>query len=100
MLPRPPPPPRFVHSHPSIKLKVLKRLSVQILEGLEYLHTHTPPIIHRDVKCENILYDWSSGDVRIGDLGLAMQLVDRATSDGACPPARVSGNWWGRWGIP
>lgn len=71
-----------MHTHPHIKLKVLKRLSVQILEGLEYLHTRRPPIIHRDIKCENILYDCSSGNVKIGDLGLAMQLVDRGASEG------------------
>ena len=76
---------RFVRSHPSIKLKVLKRLAVQILRGLHYLHTLHPPIIHRDVKCENILYDACSGEVKIGDLGLAMQLVEAV--DGASTPA-------------
>jgi WNK lysine deficient protein kinase len=65
---------RFVRSHPRIKLKVLKRLGIQILTGLEYLHNLSPPIIHRDVKCENILYDACSGDLKIGDLGMAMQL--------------------------
>lgn len=69
---------RFVKGHHNIKLKVLKRLAAQILGGLDYLHTLRPPIIHRDVKCENVLYDACAGEVKIGDLGLAMQLVPQA----------------------
>ena len=29
------------------------------------------PIIHRDIKCENIFINSNSGEIRIGDLGLA-----------------------------
>jgi serine/threonine protein kinase len=36
-----------------------------------YLHNHNPPIIHRDLKCDNILINGNSGEVKIGDLGLA-----------------------------
>eukprot|EP00976_Prorocentrum_cordatum_P049103 991299-Prorocentrum_minimum.AAC.4 len=42
-----------------------------ILKGLEYLHTHNPPIIHRDLKCDNIFINGHSGEVKIADLGLA-----------------------------
>uniref|UniRef100_A0A8C6SXJ7 Protein kinase domain-containing protein n=1 Tax=Neogobius melanostomus TaxID=47308 RepID=A0A8C6SXJ7_9GOBI len=37
-----------------MKLKLLQRWSRQILKGLHFLHTRTPPIIHRDLKCDNI----------------------------------------------
>jgi WNK lysine deficient protein kinase len=37
----------------AIKLKVIKKWCRQILNGLDYLHSHTPPIIHRDLKCDN-----------------------------------------------
>ncbi|KAJ3331303.1 hypothetical protein HDU76_003532 [Blyttiomyces sp. JEL0837] len=43
----------------------------QILKGLSYLHSHSPPIIHRDIKCENIFINGSNGEVKIGDLGTA-----------------------------
>eukprot|EP00198_Chlamydomonas_reinhardtii_P002274 XP_001691610.1 WNK protein kinase [Chlamydomonas reinhardtii] len=50
---------------------VLKRWSHQILEGLLYLHGHVPPIVHRDLKCDNIFVNSATGEVKIGDLGLA-----------------------------
>ena len=46
-------------------------LALQILQGLVYLHGHNPPIIHRDLKCDNIFVNGASGVVKIGDLGLA-----------------------------
>ncbi|NXR64356.1 WNK4 kinase, partial [Rhadina sibilatrix] len=54
-----------------MKLKVLQRWSQQILKGLHFLHTRSPPIIHRDLKCDNIFITGPTGSVKIGDLGLA-----------------------------
>eukprot|EP00479_Gromia_sphaerica_P013892 TRINITY_DN7996_c0_g1_i1.p1 TRINITY_DN7996_c0_g1~~TRINITY_DN7996_c0_g1_i1.p1 ORF type:complete len:236 (+),score=36.22 TRINITY_DN7996_c0_g1_i1:258-965(+) len=56
-----------------IKLKVIKKWCRQILLGLNYLHTRNPPVIHRDLKCDNIFINGSTGDIRIGDLGLSTQ---------------------------
>lgn len=41
------------------------------MEGLSYLHSHNPPVIHRDLKCDNIFVNGNQGEVKIGDLGLA-----------------------------
>ena len=49
----------------------MKKWSRQILEGLLYLHSHNPPVIHRDLKCDNIFVNGNQGEVKIGDLGLA-----------------------------
>ena len=57
--------------------EVMKRWAWQILCGLVYLHGHTPPIIHRDLKCDNIFINGSDGVVKIGDLGLATMLRAR-----------------------
>ena len=54
-----------------INLKVLKNWCRQILKGLYFLHTRTPPVIHRDLKCDNIFITGTTGSVKIGDLGLA-----------------------------
>ncbi|KAF8981122.1 ATP binding, partial [Entomortierella lignicola] len=55
--------------HPN--LKVVKRWCRQILKGLIYLHSYDPPIIHRDIKCDNIFINGAHGEVKIGDMGTA-----------------------------
>lgn len=54
-----------------INIKVLKSWCRQILKGLLFLHTRNPPVIHRDLKCDNIFITGTTGSVKIGDLGLA-----------------------------
>ena len=53
--------------------KLIKKWGRQILEGLKYLHTLDPPIIHRDIKNENIFVNSSQGEIKIGDLGIAKE---------------------------
>nr|XP_046199186.1 serine/threonine-protein kinase WNK2-like isoform X3 [Oncorhynchus gorbuscha] len=54
-----------------MKPKVLRSWCRQILKGLHFLHTRATPIIHRDLKCDNIFITGPTGSVKIGDLGLA-----------------------------
>jgi len=61
----------FVTKVQVIRWKIAKRWAFQILKGLEYLHSQNPPVIHRDLKCDNIFINGTSGDLRIGDLGLS-----------------------------
>ncbi|KAA8529920.1 hypothetical protein F0562_034476 [Nyssa sinensis] len=62
---------QYRKKHKCVDLKAIKNWARQILQGLEYLHSHNPPIIHRDLKCDNILVNGNHGEVKIGDLGLA-----------------------------
>jgi WNK lysine deficient protein kinase len=63
---------QYRRKYSKLNLKAIKRWSRQILEGLAYLHEeHDPPIIHRDLKCDNIFINGHIGEVKIGDLGLA-----------------------------
>lgn len=57
-----------------VSLGAIKNWSRQILEGLDYLHAHDPPVIHRDLKCDNIFVNGHLGQLKIGDLGLATVL--------------------------
>ncbi|KAJ0264726.1 Serine/threonine-protein kinase WNK2 [Hirschfeldia incana] len=57
--------------HRRVNLKAVKQWCKQILKGLLYLHSRSPPIIHRDLKCDNIFINGNQGEVKIGDLGLA-----------------------------
>ncbi|XP_044188081.1 serine/threonine-protein kinase WNK4-like isoform X2 [Thunnus albacares] len=54
-----------------MKPKLLQRWSFQILKGLQFLHSRCPPILHRDLKCDNIFITGPTASVKIGDLGLA-----------------------------
>lgn len=62
---------RYRMKHKRVELKAIKNWGQQILRGIEYLHSHDPPIIHRDLKCDNIFVNGYDGQVKIGDLGLA-----------------------------
>ncbi|XP_077221916.1 putative serine/threonine-protein kinase WNK5 isoform X2 [Tasmannia lanceolata] len=54
-----------------VDIRAIKNWARQILHGLVYLHGHDPPVIHRDLKCDNIFVNGHLGQVKIGDLGLA-----------------------------
>lgn len=58
--------------HKNVDMKAVKNWARQILRGLAYLHSHNPPVIHRDLKCDNIFINGNHGEVKIGDLGLAI----------------------------
>ncbi|CAH9146092.1 unnamed protein product [Cuscuta epithymum] len=62
---------QYRKKHKKVEVRAMKNWSRQILEGLSYLHSHDPPIIHRDLKCDNIFVNGNQGEVKIGDLGLA-----------------------------
>lgn len=62
---------RYRNKHKSVDMKAIKNWARQILRGLDYLHSQNPPVIHRDLKCDNIFVNGNHGEVKIGDLGLA-----------------------------
>uniref|UniRef100_A0A0G4I0E9 Protein kinase domain-containing protein n=1 Tax=Chromera velia CCMP2878 TaxID=1169474 RepID=A0A0G4I0E9_9ALVE len=64
-----------------LKVKVVKDWCKQILEGLVHLHSMEPsPIIHRDLKCDNIFINGHVGELLIGDLGLSTYQRSTAAS--------------------
>ncbi|KAK1285712.1 putative serine/threonine-protein kinase WNK4 [Acorus calamus] len=62
---------QYRKKHKNVDMKAVKSWARQILRGLQYLHGHDPPILHRDLKCDNIFVNGNHGEVKIGDLGLA-----------------------------
>lgn len=53
-----------------IKEKKVKKYFKQICIAVRYCHSHDPPIVHRDLKLENILVD-DSDNIKIIDFGFA-----------------------------
>ncbi|KAK9070747.1 hypothetical protein SSX86_011149 [Deinandra increscens subsp. villosa] len=62
---------QYRQKHRRVNIRAIKHWCRQILKGLLYLHSHDPPVIHRDLKCDNIFVNGNQGEVKIGDLGLA-----------------------------
>lgn len=54
-----------------MKLKVIRRWCYNLLDAITYLHYQQPPVMHRDIKCDNIFINGHVGEVKIGDLGLS-----------------------------
>ena len=52
--------------------------SSDIINGLDYLHRHQPPIVHRDISSKNILI--GGNKAKIADLGQAKVFGDTAIS--------------------
>lgn len=68
---------QFRKKHNKVGMKAMRGWAIQILAGLEYLHSQEPAIIHRDLKCDNIFINGHDGQVKIGDFGLATFLHQR-----------------------
>lgn len=62
---------QFRKKHKSVDMKAIKNWARQVLRGLDYLHSQNPPVIHRDLKCDNIFVNGNHGEIKIGDLGMA-----------------------------
>ena len=60
------------------KKKKVLRWSEQMLDALDYLHSQNPPIIHRDIKPQNLKIT-ARGDVVLLDFGLAKLNADDTT---------------------
>ena len=53
---------------------------MQLLRGVEYLHTQQPPVLHRDLKSSNLFL--RRGDVTVGDIRVRVS----ATAAPSPPP--------------
>lgn len=59
-----------------VDIRAIKNWACQILQGLVHLHSFDSPVIHRDLKCDNIFVNGHLGQVKIGDFGLSAILRD------------------------
>lgn len=57
----------FIKLHEQLPQKIIVCIALDVGKGLSYLHGHYPPILHRDLKTDNILL--KRGTAKIGDLG-------------------------------
>jgi WNK lysine deficient protein kinase len=67
----------FIQEHRQLGVDALRKFSKQILEGIDYLHSQDPPVVHGDLRCDKIYVNGHEGTVKIGDLGLVTLLAQR-----------------------
>lgn len=55
-------------------------VGIQLCEVLTYLHTQTPPIIHRDVKPQNVIL-CPDGKIKLIDFGISRRYKENSAKD-------------------
>ena len=63
---------------PVLSIPMRLRMAIDVAEGMAYLHSRDPPIIHRDLKSHNLfVQELSDGQfaVKIGDWGSARAMA-------------------------
>ena len=64
---------KLLEVYRNFKETIIRKYTVQILEGIEYLHSHN--IMHKDIKCANILIN-RDGVCKLSDFGGAKIIKD------------------------
>lgn len=77
----------YLKNKKSVSGSTLLRMAHDTARGMNYLHQMTPPMIHRDLKPQNLLLD-ASYRVKVSDLGLVR-------AKGATHDTEMSGNFAG-----
>ena len=62
-----------------------------MLEGLQYLHSKG--IIHRDLKCANVLVD-NTGTVKLSDFGASKKIIQTLDSGDGLTKSVIGSPYW------
>ena len=67
----------FLETCPQVPLPLKLSILLDVTYGLLYLHTHDPPVVHRDLTDGNVLVT-TCGRAKLADLGMAKLLTPKA----------------------
>jgi len=65
----------MLKTYGALEAALIQKASLGILEGLNYLHTRRPAVMHRDLKCANVLVDLNFC-VKLADFGCSKRTSD------------------------
>ncbi|KAK0067757.1 mitogen-activated protein kinase kinase kinase 2 [Biomphalaria pfeifferi] len=66
---------KYIIDNEPLDIMKTKVYTAQILEGVSYLHNRKPPIIHRDIKADNVLLE-DQNNLRLSDFGVSKVLTE------------------------
>ena len=81
----------LLDKEPPLNMKMTLRMAIDIAQGMHYLHTRLPKIIHGDLKTANILVN-KDYNLKISDFNFAKYAVMQNKSENLY--GTVSENWW------
>ncbi|KAG9037385.1 hypothetical protein FRB95_005674 [Tulasnella sp. JGI-2019a] len=90
---------QYLQEFPSFCLACRKVLLSQVADGLRYLHSCDPVVVHGDLKAENVLID-SNGEVALCDFGLSKFVQDSQSSVAGMFITPNVGRGTSRWRAP
>eukprot|EP00930_Biecheleria_cincta_P033186 TRINITY_DN22984_c0_g1_i1.p1 TRINITY_DN22984_c0_g1~~TRINITY_DN22984_c0_g1_i1.p1 ORF type:complete len:644 (-),score=124.02 TRINITY_DN22984_c0_g1_i1:57-1880(-) len=61
-----------------LREELIRKYTQQLVTGLAYLHSRSPPVVHRDLKCANVLLT-HNGDAKLSDFGCSKLLSPNET---------------------
>jgi serine/threonine protein kinase len=80
-----------------LPVSVVLDIGIQVATALEFAHKHD--VVHRDIKPANIIYDKSTGNVKVTDFGIACVTGSSKTKTGTMlgspsymSPEQIGGN--------
>jgi GTPase SAR1 family protein len=86
------------HSVPRLDAALVLKIALDVANGIRFLHSATPPFIHRDLKSPNILLMDNPdpfGDIvaKVADFGLTSRMVIPLRREGRSDRAVVNPTW-------
>ncbi len=70
----------FIKKNGSFYEEQTIRIALQISEVLEYLHEQSPPVVHRDIAPDNVIFDAEHNEIKVIDFSLAAGKKTRKTT--------------------
>ena len=71
-----------LHLHLPISVETARKVFLQILDIVEFLHSHS--IVHKDIKLANFILREDSGEIAVCDFGLSAIISDLSPVDCSC----------------
>lgn len=71
---------QLVKAHGAFTEKEITDITLQLCDTLIYLHAQKPPVIHRDIKPQNVIYA-PDGTVTLIDFGISRRFDPEASQD-------------------